>query len=173
MSHQKWIVMTGFAAVIACGCSQMSSTRDASPMAPSGVSDARSAATASAHQDCSVNVGSTTHPLPALHLLQAWLNVSIQNAASTLNCGEVRSLDAKLEVVAAKLDEDPPNFDAACGASTALVNELQSLVSRGQLAEPTFPPPVPGGPTTALAAAEDLNEHWCDAAHGDLVGPRS
>lgn len=173
MIQQNWIVMTGLAAVVACGCSQASSSREASPMAPSGGAAAASAVTASARQDCTVNVGTTVNPLPALHLLQAWLNLSIQDGGSSLNCGQVRSLDAKLEVIASKLDQTPPAFDAACGASTALVNELRSLVSTGQLAEPTFPPPVSGGPTTALLAAEDLNEHWCDAAHGDLVGPRS
>jgi len=156
------------AAVLAAGCDR-AATSQLSPVGPSQSFARVTAAAAS----CKVDIGATVHPLPALHLLQAWLNISIQNAASSLNCGQVQSLQAKMSVVAEKLDQDPPNFDAACGASTALLNELQSLVRRGELATPTFPPPVPGGPTTVLAAAADLNQHWCDAAHGDLTGPRS
>ena len=122
---------------------------------------------------CPVDIGSTVHSLPLIQLIQAWLNISIHNAASSLNCGQVESLNAKLNVVAEKVDQDPPNSDAACGASTALVNELQSLVEAGRLATPTLPPPLPGGPTNVLMAAEALKEHWCDAAHGGLTGPRS
>ena len=122
---------------------------------------------------CTVDIGSTVHSLPLIQLIQAWLNISINNAASSLNCGQVESLNAKLNVVAEKVDQDPPNSDAACGASTALVNELQSLVEAGRLATPTLPPPLPGGPTNVLMAAEALKEHWCDAAHGGLTGPRS
>ena len=157
-------------AVLAVGCDR-AATSQVSPVVPSQ-SFAQATARVTAAVSCTVDIGATVHPLPALHLLQAWLNISIQNAASSLNCGQVQSLQAKMSVVTKKLDQDPPNFDAACGASTALVNELQSLVRRGELATPTFPPPVPGGPTTVLAAAEDLNQHWCDAAHGDLTGPR-
>jgi len=160
------------AAVLAVGCDR-AATSQVSPVGPSqSFAQAPARVTAKA-VSCTVDIGATVHLLPALHLLQAWLNISIQNAASSLNCGQVQSLQAKMSVVAGKLDQDPPNFDAACGASTALLNELQSLVRRGELATPTFPPPVPGGPTTVLAAAEDLNQHWCDAAHGDLTGPRS
>jgi hypothetical protein len=114
---------------------------------------------------CTVDVGSTVHSLPLIHLIQAWLNISINNAASSLNCGQVESLNAKLNVVAEKVDQDAPNADAACGASTALVNELQLLVGAGRLATPNFPPPLPGGPTNVLMAAEALKAHWCDAAH--------
>jgi hypothetical protein len=115
---------------------------------------------------CTVDIGTTVHPLLPVHLVQAWLNVSIQDAASNLNCGQIESLKAKLSVVAAKVDQDSPNSDAACGASTALVNELQSLIDTGRLAAPTFAPPRPGGPTNVLLAAETLKTHWCDAAHG-------
>src|SRR5678809_1135973 len=47
---------------------------------------------------CTVDIGSTVHSLPLIQLIQAWLNVSINNAASTLNCGQVESLNAKLNV---------------------------------------------------------------------------
>jgi hypothetical protein len=111
---------------------------------------------------CTVDIGSTQHSLPLIHLIQAWLNISIHNAASSLNCGQVESLNAKLNVVAEKVDQDAPNPDAACGASTALVNELQSLAEAGRLATPTLPSPLPGGPTNVLMAAEALKEHWCE-----------
>jgi len=114
---------------------------------------------------CTVDIGSTVHSLPLIQLIQAWLNISINNAVSSLNCGQVKSLNVKLNVVAEKVDQDVPNADAACGASTALVNELQALVEGGRLATPTLTPPRPGGPTNVLMAAEGLKAHWCDAAH--------
>ena len=114
---------------------------------------------------CPVDIGSTVHSLPLIQLIQAWLNLSINNAASSLNCGQVESLNAKLNVVAEKVDQDVPNADAACGASTALVNELQALVEGGRLATPPLTPPRPGGPTNVLMAAEALKAHWCDVAH--------
>src|SRR5215831_10083388 len=170
MTHTRFVVLVGIAALFVTACASQPS-----PTAPS-VSANLAAANVSARikssASCTVDIGATSHPLPALHLLVAWLNVSIANNGSSLNCGQVNSLDAKLGNVTSKLDQDPPNFDAACGASTALVNEMSSLVRRGQLATPAFPPPVPGGPTNVLAAAEDLNQHWCDAAHGGLTGPR-
>jgi hypothetical protein len=173
MTETRFVVLVGVAALFATACASQSSPTVPSVSAANLTAASAPARVSTASVSCTVNIGATSHPLPALHVLQAWLNVSIANNESSLNCGQVNSLDAKLGVVTSKLDQDPPNFDAACGASTALVNEMRSLVERGQLATPTFPPPVPGGPTNALAAAEDLNQHWCDAAHGDLTGPRS
>jgi hypothetical protein len=170
MTHTRFVVLVGMAAVFATACASQPS-----PTAPSvsaaNFSAASVTARVKASANCTVNIGATSHPLPALHLLEAWLNISIANNGSSLNCGQVNSLDAKMGVVTSKLDQDPPNFDAACGASTALVNEMRSLVERGQLATPSLPPPVPGV-TNVLILAEDLNQRWCDAAHGDLVGPR-
>jgi len=171
MTGNRFAALAAIAALLATACD-----RSSPPTAPSVSAPAAASALArvgEASVSCTVNIGATVNPLPALHLLQAWLNISIQNNGSSLSCGQVRSLDAKMGAVASKLDQDPPNFDSACGASTALVNEMRSLVERGQLATPTFPPPVPNGPTNAPALAEDLNQHWCDAAHGDLTGPRS
>jgi hypothetical protein len=53
-------------------------------------------------------------------------------------------LRAKLQREVAALDQEPQNFDAACGVSTGLLAELQALVSNGSLAALTFPAPVPG-----------------------------
>jgi hypothetical protein len=116
---------------------------------------------------CTVDIGSTVHSLPLVEKIQEWLNISIDNPASSLNCGQVQSLNAKLNVVAEKIDHDvqDQNADAACGASTALVNELQAFVEGGRLATPTLPAPRPGGPTNVLMAAEALKGYWCDAAH--------
>jgi hypothetical protein len=122
---------------------------------------------------CAIDVGATVNPLPALHELEGWLDDAAQSAGSDVNCGQIRSLDAKLEAVTKALDHTPPRFEAACGASTALVNEIETLVENGQLATPTFPPPFPGGPTNVLAAAQELSGRWCAAARGELVGPRS
>jgi hypothetical protein len=47
-----------------------------------------------------------------------------------------------------------------------LLQELQPMVSTGLLATLTFPPPVPGAPTTVLGLAELTNEMFCAAAHG-------
>jgi hypothetical protein len=112
---------------------------------------------------CTVDIGDTNRPLPALHELAAWINASL--ATSSLSCGQVRSLAAKLQQEVAALDQETQNFAAACGASGALLAELTALTSTGQLAQLTFPPPVPGAPTTVLGLAELTNEHFCVAAH--------
>ena len=170
----RWMGFALAATLAAAGCGSPA------PSAP-GALDAPGAAAAatpglSAEKKvgaiCPVDVGSTEHPLNALHELEGWLNDAITTTGS-LNCGQVRSLDAKLEAVTKALDRPSPNFHAACGTSGALVNELRALVSRGALITPTFMPPFPGGPTNVVAAAEGLNERWCAAAEGEVVGPRS
>jgi hypothetical protein len=170
-------VIIGFC-VFAAACTGTAPTAPTSTAAtsssvPTTFSAETKARVTPAAVSCTVDIGSTVHSLPLIHLIQSWLNISIHDAASSLNCGQVESLNAKLNVVAKKVDQDVPNSDAACGASTALVNELQSFVEAGRLATPTLLPPVPGGPTNVLMAAEALKEHWCVAAHGSSTGPRS
>lgn len=133
--------------------------------APSFASDSPSAApTLSTNAvSCTVDIGTTTRPLPALHVLTNWINASLET--SSLSCGQVRSLAAKLQHEVAALDQQPQNFPAACGISTGLLAELQALVSNGSLATLTFPAPVPGAPTTVLGLATETNEHFCEAAH--------
>jgi hypothetical protein len=77
----------------------------------------------------------------------------------------VRSLATKLQQEVAALDQPSQNFAAACGISTSLLAELQALVSTGNLAVLTFPPPVPGAPTTVVGLATLTNEQFCEAAH--------
>ena len=170
--HSRWM---GFAlaATLAAGCgSQAPAAPDAIGAPGTAASETPSQTAKNVGASCSVDVGATQNPLPALHDLEGWLNDAIVATAS-LNCGQVRSLDATLEGVTKALDQTGPNFHAACGASAALVNELSALVSRGALSTPTFPPPFPGGPTNVLAAAGGLHEQWCGAARGEVVGPRS
>jgi hypothetical protein len=112
---------------------------------------------------CTIDIGATTRPLPALHVLANWINRSL--SASSLACGQVRSLAAKLQQEVAALDQESQNFAAACGVSTGLLAELQALISTGKLAALTFPAPVPGAPTTVLGLATETNEHFCEAAH--------
>jgi hypothetical protein len=112
---------------------------------------------------CTIDIGETGRPLPALHVLAAWINASLET--SSLSCGQVRSLAAKLQQEVASLDQPSQNFDAACGQSAALLREIQTLIETGQLAVLTFPAPVPGAPTTVLGLAEETNEHFCAAAH--------
>ena len=115
---------------------EQAAVRQLTPSSPSTFSAELQTRVAPATVSCTVDIGSTVHSLPLIQLIQAWLNISINNPASSLNCGQVKSLNAKLNVVAEKVDQDVPNADAACGASTALVNELQALVEGGRLATP-------------------------------------
>jgi hypothetical protein len=112
---------------------------------------------------CTIDIGATTRPLPALHVLANWINASL--SASSLACGQVRSLASKLQQEVAALDQEPQKLAAACGVSTGLLAELQALISTGELAALTFPAPVPGAPTTVLGLATETNEHFCEAAH--------
>jgi hypothetical protein len=171
MTRSRWIVATTSAALFAIACGSTTPTTPSRSSEAAVTSNAALAANAGA--DCAVDVGTTANPLPALHELEGWLNTAIADASSDLNCGQVRSLDAKLEAVAKALDQTPPKFHEACGASGALVNEIEALVNRGELGLPTFPPPFPGGPTDVLAAARGLHDRWCAAARGEIEGPRS
>ena len=164
MNQTRCLAVGAMALLLAAACEQ-AAVRQLTPSSPSTFSAETQTRVAPATVSCTVDIGSTVHSLPLIQLIQAWLNISINNAASSLNCGQVESLNAKLNVVAEKVDQDVPNADAACGASTALVNELQALVEGGRLATPTLTPPRPGGPTNVLMAAEALKAHWCDAAH--------
>jgi len=156
--------------MVLCGAACGTST----PTAPSALASGAPrtlAVNESAGVSCSVDVGATTHPLPAFHVYVNWLSASA--AASDLTCGQVNSLDAKMELLARALDTNPPAFETACGVSTAAAREIDALTKSGKLPVLTFPAPVPGGPTTLEQIAEFLNETWCAAARGDITGPRS
>jgi hypothetical protein len=165
-SHRtRLIAVTGIAVLFAAACDRTESTApSALPAAPS---------LSRIGESCVIDIGRTESPLPALHELGAWINESIDAAGSGVNCGQTRSLDAKMEAIAKALDQTPRNFHAACGVSGALLTELSLLVSSGQLPSLTFPPPVQGAPTNVLGLAALVNSQWCAAARGDLVGPNS
>ena len=149
---------------VGCGMSTPTSPTATTPAALNALAAAggSTSSLAPAAVSCTIDIGDTNRPLPALHELAAWINESL--ASSSLTCGQVRSLAGKLQQEVASLDQPEQNFDAACGASSALLRELQALTSTGSLAQLTFPPPVPGAPTTVLGLAELTNDHFCIAA---------
>lgn len=162
--------LTGFAGALSLAFAACDSSTGA-PTSPTGATPIASFAQIGA--SCAVDVGPTEYPLPAFHELEGWLEDAIDATGSSVSCGEVRSLDAKMEALAKALDRTPPNFDAACGLSGAIANEVAALAENDRLTLPTFPPPFPGGPTNVLTAARELNARWCAAARGELEGPRS
>jgi hypothetical protein len=164
MHRTRLIAAAGMAVLLAAACDRTE------PTAPSALAASPSLSKVGA--SCAIDIGTTESPLPALRDLQAWVNESI-NAGSSVNCGQTRSLDAKMEAIAKALDQAPRNFHAACGGSGALLSELSLLISSGQLPSLTFPPPVQGAPTNVLGLAALVNSQWCAAARGDLVGPNS
>jgi hypothetical protein len=154
---------------VACGMSAPTAPTMTTTVAGAGLTSTApsSAGFSVAAVSCTVDIGSTTRPLPALHLLANWINLSL--SSSTLTCGEVRSLAAKLQQIVAALDQESQNFNAACGISTSLVAEVQALESTGQLAVRTFtlpPAAPPDTPTTVLGLAELTSSHFCEAARG-------
>jgi hypothetical protein len=166
MTRTRLFAITIATALSAIGCGMSAPTAPSSAVSTSlfGSPDSSAPGTFStAAVSCTVDIGATTRPLPALHVLANWINASL--SASSLSCGQVRSLASKLQQEVAALDQEPQNFDAACGVSTGLLAELQALVSNGSLAALTFPAPVPGAPTTVLGLATETNEHFCEAAH--------
>jgi len=168
MTRFGWIVIATATMLssIACSTTPTAPSQNPTVSRSTPVSDAGSAvgALTTTAVSCTIDIGTTTRPLPALHVLANWINASLP--ASSLTCGQVRSLAAKLQQEVAQLDQQPQNFPAACGASTGLLRELQALVSTNQLATLTFPPPVPNAPTTVLGLAALTNEMFCAAAHG-------
>ena len=119
--------------VVACGTStptapSLNTVTGATAVSSDTLSTATTTPTLStAAVSCTVDIGATTRPLPALHVLANWINASLPT--SSLSCGQVRSLAAKLEHEVAALDQDQQNFAAACGVSGALLNELPGVVS--------------------------------------------
>ena len=82
---------------VACG-----STAPTSPSAAAGAavsSTPGASADARSGDRCVVDVGTTQHPLRAVHELEDYLNAAIA-ASSDVNCGLARLLDAKLETLA-------------------------------------------------------------------------
>jgi hypothetical protein len=162
---------TRFVAIVAAAlCAAACGT--ATPTAPSAMAESVVPLDKNVGESCSVDVGPTEYPLPAVHGMEGFLNASLEDPGSSVNCGQVRSLDGMLEGVANALDEASPNYDRACGASGALLNKLESLIHTGVLATPTFPDP--GDPTrliTVLDAAQFLNGRWCAAAAGEIPDP--
>ena len=167
MARFRWIVIAAAAVLSngACSTTPTAPSQNSVTSISTPASDAVGAAGAvtKAAASCAIEIGATTRPLPALHELANWINSSF--SASSLTCGQVRSLAAKLQQEVAQLDQQPQNFPAACGASTGLLQELQALVRTGQLATLTFPPPVSGAPTTVIGLAGLTNEMFCEAAH--------
>ena len=159
------LLATATAIVSACSMStptapSLSTTASTSAFASGATTAAGTLSTSAV--SCTIDIGTTTRPLPALHVLANWINASL--STSTLACGQVRSLAAKLQQEVAALDQEPQKLDAACGISKGLLAEIQALISTGSLATKTFPPPVPGAPTTVLGLATETNEHFCEAA---------
>lgn len=168
MSRTGLFVIAATVALWSIGCGNSTPTAPSLSTAASASTFATDAPSATASLstmavDCTIDIGATTRPLPALHVLANWINASLSE--SNLACGQVRSLAAKLQQEVAALDQQSQNFAAACGVSTGLLAELQALISRGKLAALTFPAPVPGAPTTVLGLATETNEHFCEAAH--------
>ena len=167
MRENRLAAMTVAAALSVSACGKVT------PTAPSAtITAAVVPAEKNVGASCSVDVGPTVFPLPAVHSMEGFLNTSLEDPGSSVNCGEVRSLDTMLEGVANALDQESPNYDRACGASGALLNKLESLIRTGGLATPTFPDP--GDPTrsiTVLDAAQFLNGRWCAAAAGEIPDP--
>ena len=158
------IAMVAMLLCVACSAPLPTAPTRTTALASASPSSTASASVALsiAQVDCTVDIGETNRPLPALHVLAGWINASL--AASSLTCGQVRSPAAQLQQIVAALDQESQNFPAACGMSTSLVAEISALESTGQLAQRSFPAPVPGAPTTVLGLAELTNEHFCVAA---------
>ena len=164
---------TRFIAIILAAALSATACGKATPTAPPAMNTAAMVPLEKNVGDsCSVDVGPTQYLLPAVHGMEGFLNVSLQDPGSSVNCGEIRSLDAMLEGVANALDQASPNYQRACGASGALLDKLESLVKIGQLATPTFPDP--GDPSrliTVVDAAQFLSGRWCAAAAGEIPDP--
>ena len=166
MTRTRTLLLATAAAIVsACSMStptapSLSTTVSTSAFASDAATAAGTLSTSAV--SCTIDIGTTTRPLPALHVLANWINASL--STSTLACGQVRSLGTKLQQEVAALDQEPQHLDAACGISTGLLAEIRALISNGSLATKTFPAPVPGAPTTVLGLATETNEHFCEAA---------
>src|SRR6266542_4216457 len=104
MIRTRWIATFGMAALVAAGCGKSAPYSPSEPSAFTMSSTTSASSPSKPGPACTVDVGTTQHRLPAFHELEGWLNSAITAAGSSLNCGEVRSLDAKAEELAKALD---------------------------------------------------------------------
>jgi hypothetical protein len=91
---------------IACSPTPTAPSQNPTVSRSAPVSDAGAAVgalTTTAAVSCTIDIGTTTRPLPALHVLANWINASLP--ASSLTCGQVRPLAAKLQQEVTKLDQ--------------------------------------------------------------------
>src|SRR5215211_718646 len=112
MTRTSLIATTAITALftVGCGMSTPTSPSVATSAAPSALTSSSASVSSftTAQVSCTIDMGDTDRPLPALHELAAWINASL--AESSLSCGQVRSLAAKLQQEVAALDQSAQNF---------------------------------------------------------------
>jgi hypothetical protein len=76
-----------------------------------------------------------TRPLPAVRETARELNEAFKKPHSSVNCGIVTGISARMNTLVSKLDQPDgeQKLDAACGIAGGLVNQLEELVEQGKL----------------------------------------
>jgi hypothetical protein len=133
------VVAVGAAIVAACESSNIGD-----PRAPGAASLARSGGPSS----CTITLPPPANrPLPAVREVARELNEAFANPQSSVNCGIVTGIGARMNTLVSKLDqpEGEQNLDAACGIAGSLVNQLEALVANGSLDPTVTHPPEASG----------------------------
>jgi hypothetical protein len=138
---------TPLLALVVIAASALAACESSSVVTPRAAGDASLDRSSGRSSSCTVNVGATTRPLPAVHEVARELNEAFANPQSSVNCGIVRSIDARFTTLVSALDraDGEQKLDAACGIAGSLVSQLEALVSSGAL-NPTVTHPPQAGP---------------------------
>lgn len=129
MTRPSWLVLASAAAALLAACE---SSTISSPRAPRVATLDRGAAQPS----CVITLPAPVNrPLPAVREVTRELNEAFANPNSTVNCGVLQGIGARMNRLVAVLDQPSgeQNLDAACGIAGGLANELAALVKTGQL----------------------------------------
>jgi len=149
------VVITA-AALAACESSSV-----VNPRASGDASLDRSSGRASS---CTITLPQTTRLLPAVHEVARELNEAFAKPQSSVNCGVVRSIDARFTALVSALDrvEGEQKLDAACGIAGSIVSQLEALVASGAL-DPIVTHPPQAGPNV-VGNMDHIRSEFCENA---------
>ena len=156
---------TRLLAILVIAASGLAACDSSTVVNPRAAGDASLDRSSGRSSSCSITLPATVNrPLPAVHEVARELNEAFANPQSSVNCGIVRSIDARFATLVSKLDQrdGEQKLDAACGIATGLVNQLEALVETGAL-NPIVTHPPQAGPNV-VGNMDFIRSQFCENA---------
>jgi len=155
---------TPLLAVVVITAAALAACESSSVVNPRAAGDASLDRSSGQSSNCTVNVGATNRPLPAVHEVARELNEAFAKPHSSVNCGIVRSIDARFTTLVSALDRPrgEQKLDAACGIAGSIVSQLEALVASGAL-DPIVTHPPEAGPNV-VENMDFIRSEFCENA---------